>query len=74
MALGASVSTNQNFNGAVYVDSLSTHGEVHFPLYDGFVPASVPEPSSIAMLSASTILGLGYWIRRRRAGNRRVGS
>jgi choice-of-anchor A domain-containing protein len=73
MALGASVTTNQDFNGAVFVDNLSTQSEVHLPLFDGFIPApSVPEPSSIALLSVSTIFGLGYLIRRRRAEARPV--
>jgi hypothetical protein len=75
MALNANLSNSNDQDGAVFVKSMTAGSEVHLPLYDGFVPAaSVPEPSSIAMLSASTIFGLGYWLRRRRAENRQVTS
>jgi choice-of-anchor A domain-containing protein len=73
MALGATLTTSNDQNGAVFVNNLSANSEVHLPLYDGFVPASgVPEPSTLVMLSVPTILGLGYWARRRVGKSRTV--
>jgi hypothetical protein len=32
-----------------------------------FVPAAVPEPTSLMMAATAGIMGLGYWLRRRRS-------
>ena len=77
MALNANLTNSNDQDGAVFVNSMTAGSEVHLPLYDGFVPAAtVPEPTSIAMLSASMFVGLGYWLKRRVVDNPqpRVGS
>jgi hypothetical protein len=72
MALDANLTNSNDQDGAVFVKSMTAGSEVHLPLYDGFVPSSVLEPSSIAMLSVSTILGLGYSLRSCAARTRPV--
>jgi choice-of-anchor A domain-containing protein len=71
MALGANLTNKNDQDGAVFVGSMTAQSEVHLPLFDGFVPASVPEPSSIALLSMSTFFGLGCWFKRRVTGSGR---
>jgi len=54
LATKAALTTNQNIEGGVYVNSLDQHAEIHLQAYSGTLPA-VPEPGTYAMLLA----GLG---------------
>ena len=84
LAPGAALLNTTQLNGPVYVNSFSQSGEVHLPfanfasqsgfgqstpLYTGYFPAVVPEPSTLA-LSALGLAGVAIISRRR---SRRAG-
>ncbi|WP_165063812.1 choice-of-anchor A family protein [Paludisphaera rhizosphaerae] len=60
-----SVSIDSN----VFAKSLNFNGEIHGPLYTGFVPTSgaVPEPSSMVMSATALAAALGFARRRVRS-------
>ncbi len=72
LAPTASLDASNAIDGSVFVESVTTAGEIHYKnngyvvQYNGFNPLSVPEPSSMVM-AALGMLGVGAagWGRRR---------
>jgi choice-of-anchor A domain-containing protein len=65
----ALVTGNTAVDGSVFAKSITANGEIHLPYFDGFVPAAVPEPSSI-VLAGFGLFGAGLLAWRRRAAAR----
>jgi choice-of-anchor A domain-containing protein len=65
MALGATLTNSNDQNGAVFVNNLTAMSEIHLPIFDGVVPTSVPEPSTITLLCIPLFVGLAASFRNR---------
>lgn len=57
-----------SIDSSVFAKSLTSNGEIHGPLYNGFVPNAVPEPTSVVMGATALVFAAGF--ARRRASNR----